>query len=115
MLAADHIQTVRGFLVKADLEFAAGDPLQASEKLWGAASHVVIAVAQQRGWDHNSHGALRNVVRRLSAEYEDPSLVGGFAVAEKFHANFYHGFMGDDELDFSRPPVNRFVEQLLAI
>ena len=102
-------------MAKAYLAFAAGDSPQASEKLWGAASNDVVAIAQQRGWDRDSHGALRNAVSRLCAEYEDASLVGGFAVAETFHANFYHGFMGDDELDLSRPPVNRFVEQLLAI
>jgi hypothetical protein len=115
MLAAEHIRTVRKFLEKADLEFAAGESLQASEKLWGAASHAVIAVAQQRGWERNNHGALRSAVRRLAREYNGPVLVAGFAVAEKFHANFYHGFMGDDEIEFSRPPVVDFVERVLAI
>jgi tryptophan synthase alpha subunit len=115
MLAAEHIRTVRKFLEKADLEFVAGESLQAFEKLWGAASHTVIAVAQQRGWERNNHGALRSAVRRLAREYNDPSLVDGFGVAEKFHANFYHGFMADDELDFSRPSVQRFVERVLAI
>ena len=46
----DHIQTAHGFLEDADREFSAGDHLQASEKLWGAASHAVMAVAQQHDW-----------------------------------------------------------------
>ena len=46
MLAVDHAQTAEGFLADSDREFAAGDVLQASEKLWGAAAHAMMAVAE---------------------------------------------------------------------
>ena len=36
-------------------------------------------------------------------------------VAEKFHANFYHDFMEDFQLDADRPTVNNFVESLLTL
>jgi hypothetical protein len=42
-------------------------------------------------------------------------LQAGFVAAEKFHANFYHDFMEDDELDLARPPVRDFVERMLAL
>lgn len=53
----------------------------------------------------------------------DPRLAGEhglflqaeFGVAEKFHANFYHDFMEEDELDLARPPVRDFVERMLAL
>ena len=89
----DHLRTAREFLAAADREFAAGDHLQASEKLWGASSHALIAVAQQRDWPHGSHRALRRAVQLLADETGDAALDDGFAVAEKFHANFYHDFM----------------------
>jgi hypothetical protein len=73
MQTRDHVRTAREFLTAADREFDAGDHLQAklwgaashaliavaqqSEKLWGAASHALIAVAQQRNWPHGSHRA----------------------------------------------------------
>ena len=55
MLTQEHTQTAQEFLAAADHEFMAGDNLQASEKMWGAASHAVMAVAQQRGWRYTKH------------------------------------------------------------
>ena len=39
-------------------EFAKGDFVQASEKGWGATAQIVKAIAQERGWSHNSHRDL---------------------------------------------------------
>ena len=115
MQISDHLRTAREFLTAADQEFAAGDHLQASEKLWGAASHALIAVAQQHNWPHGSHRALKQATRLLVDETGDGTLHAGFAVAEKFHANFYHDFMEDYQLDADRPTVNDFVERLLVL
>ena len=43
------------------------------------------------------------------------ALHAGFAAAEKFHANFYHDFMEDFELDADRPTVKEFVDRLMAL
>ncbi len=115
MQVRDHLRTAREFLTAADTEFAAGDHLQASEKLWGAASHALIAVAQQRNWPHGSHRALKQAAQLLADEAGDTALDDGFAVAEKFHANFYHDFMEDFQLDADRPKISNFVERLLVI
>ena len=48
MECEEHRRTAREFLAASDQEFAAGDHLQASEKLWGAASHAVMAAAMLR-------------------------------------------------------------------
>ena len=64
----DHSQTARDFLTASDEEFASGDHLQASEKLWGAATHAVMAVADKRGWQCRSHRAMKNVRRKSSTE-----------------------------------------------
>ncbi len=115
MLTQEHVHTSQEFLAAADREFAAGDLVQGSEKLWGAAAHVAIAAAQQRGWPHRSHRSLKNVVERMSRELDDPLLASDFAVAEKFHRNFYHDDMEDDERDADRPKVERFVSRMLEI
>ena len=104
------------FLAASEREFAAGDVAQGSEKLWGAASQAVIAVAQRRGWKYGSHRDLKVAVARLAEEDDDDGTLGAdFAVAEKFHANFYHLFM--DELQLEQDPqyVRRFVRQALAL
>jgi hypothetical protein len=47
VLIQDHAVTAEDFLAASDREFAAGDVLQASEKLWGAAAHAITAVAKE--------------------------------------------------------------------
>ena len=115
MLVAEHTQTAQKFLRQADAEFDAGDHLQGSEKMWGAASHAVMAMAQQRGWQFGSHRALKIAADRLAEEYDDTSISDGFLSAQQFHANFYHDFMEDDDLERARRSVRRFVAHVLEL
>ena len=115
MLIEDHVQTAKDFLDEAEREFVAGDELQGSEKLWGAASHAVMAAAIRRGWKSGSHRALKEAVSKLAVEYDDLSLRDRFGVAEKFHINFYHGAMEPFEINADRPVVREFVERLLNL
>ena len=111
----EHIETAQEFIDESDAYFAKGDVLQGSEKTWGAAAHIVMAAAQQRGWDFGNHRSLKVAVRRLAEEYDDPYLEPAFGVAEKFHANFYHKFMQEYEYDEGRPAVRLFVEKVDAL
>ena len=49
MAKVSHAQIAGDFLSKSIEEFVAGDNLQASEKLWGATAHAIMAVAEKRG------------------------------------------------------------------
>ena len=115
MLATQHIETARQFLVDADREFESGEILQASEKLWGAASHVVIAEMHRREMSASGHRAMVLAVQQFTEEEDDPALSDMFAGARALHANFYHGFMEDYEFEIDRERVNRFVERMLAL
>ena len=59
---AGHAAQARDFLARAREYLAAGDLHQASEKGWGAAAHMVKAVALAQGWKYEApviaHGAL---------------------------------------------------------
>ncbi len=115
MLATEHIETARQFLVDADREYEAGDMLQASEKLWGAASHVVIAEMHRRGTKSSGHRAMILAVRQIAEDLNDTELRPEFAAARALHANFYHGFMEDYEYAENRELVRRFVERMIAL
>ncbi len=115
MTVTDHVRTALEFLEHSEREFANGDELQGSEKLWGAASHSVMAVAKQRGWRFSKHNAKVAAVNRLAEEFEEPLLVSDFLLAEQFHANFYHDFMEADVVARGRPIVERFVRRMLAL
>ena len=115
MTVQDHIRTAFGFLDDSDREFAAGDVLQASEKLWGAASHAVIAVAESRNWNHGSHRALKNAVIRLDAERGDMLIRAYYIAAEKFRTNSEYNCMEDFEIEQDRPLVHEFVRRVTAL
>ncbi len=115
MQTQEHVQTAQQFLAAADIEFDAGDVLQASEKLWGAAAHVMMAAAQERGWPFGDHRVLKDAVRRLAEEQGNQFLISEFGVAEKFHANFYHAFMQDYEIEDDRETVFNFVRRVQGI
>ena len=113
MTSDEHAEQARRYLRQADFEFAA-DPMQASEKLWGAATQAVLAFTTRTGWADDSHRALKTAVERLADESGDPLIAAHFAAAEKFHRNFYHGSMEDFERDADRPKVRAFVDRVLA-
>ena len=115
MLTQEHAQTARAFLDEADREFAAGDALQASEKMWGAASHAIMAVAMQRGQDCGTHRLMISAARGIAREQEDILLQAGISTAQKFHANFYHGFMETDEWKEDAEIVRQYVARMLAL
>ena len=88
--------------------FADGDRLQGSEKLWGAAAHAVLAVSRMRRWSLGSHSRIRENAARLSHELGESHLLTDFNSAERFHANYYHGYMTESDIGTERPLVHRF-------
>ena len=115
MLTQEHAQTARAFLDEADREFAEGDALQASEKMWGAASHAIMAVALQRGQDCGTHRKMVNLAWDIAREQDDVWLRAGISTAQQFHANFYHGFMETEDMEPNAEIVRQFVARMLAL
>jgi hypothetical protein len=115
MLTTDHAQTATGFLIDSDREFDAGDTLQASEKLWGAAAHAIMAVAQRRGLEYGTHRTLINSARAIAEETDDNQLRIGILAAQHFHSNLHNGTMEPEDIEYDRPLVHRFVALMLAL
>ena len=105
----------RKFLDDADGEFAAGDLLQASEKLWGAVSHALKAYCRQRGWRHAKYAHRRDAAQSLSAELNDPTIFANFKIAQSCHANFYNDWMYAEDVDTSRAYIRELVDKILAL
>ena len=115
MNVGEHVETAREFLVDAEREFAAGDRMQASEKMWGAAAHAIMAVAQQRGWRFGGHRRMIEVVQRIASDLDDQDLLRGLAAARRLHSNFYHDHMIEDRLEINVERTRRFVARMLAL
>ena len=115
MLTNEHIITARQFLTDSDGYFDQGEQVQGSEKLWGSAAHAIMAAAQHRGWKFSSHRYVCEAADNLAEELGDPLISSNFGLAEKFHANFYHDFMEDFQLQRDRSAVHRLVNRVLSL
>ena len=113
MQASEHARIALAWLTVSDEEFAEGRRMQASEKLWGAAAHAILAVIMERGWRHGGHRDLVVTVRRLAEESGSEILHEEFDAARQFHANFYQNFLDNDEIAEIRAQVHQFVPTVL--
>ena len=100
------------FLQQADEELARGDLRQASEKAWGAAAQAVKAAGEARGWEHDTHGRLFVIARRLSEEQQDSRVMRQFRRAGRLHQNFYEGKLDADQIASALADVARLVETI---
>ncbi len=110
-----HQQQSRVFLAQATEELAKDDLRQASEKGWGAASQIVKAVADSRGWDHKGHSQLFSAVGTIANELEDRALRLMFSSANDLHINFYDGYLSNNEVAVRLADVADFVDKMEAI
>ena len=110
-----HRDQSRVYLEQAKEELRNGELLQASEKGWGAASQIVKAVAEERGWEHNGHWFLHDAVSSLVAETGDRDLRTLFSAANQLHTNFYEGWLGQSAVAQCLDEVERFVEKVEAL
>ncbi len=105
----------RRFLGQAWVELEAEDLRQASEKGWGAASQMVKAYADRRGFDHNSHARLYGVVSLLVEETDDNSYRTLFNEAGGLHENFYEGQFTSRDIRDSLEQVAQFVDRVEGV
>ncbi len=110
--AITHREASRRLIAQARDYLAADDLMQASEKGWGAAAQAVKSVAETRGWPHNGHGLLFQVIDRLVAEIGDEDIRIAFGLAGALHTNFYEGWLGRETVESYISQVAGLVEKL---
>ena len=107
-----YTEQSRRFLDQAWVELEAEDLRQASEKGWGAAAQIVKAYADRHGLDHDSHGLLFGVVRRLVDETDDDTFLELFNQAGGLHTNFYEGQFSNRNVRLGLERVTQFVNKV---
>ncbi len=85
----DYIQQSRDFLRKARQYLAEDDLHQASEKGWGAASHMAKAVAHANNWEYEKHHQFNVVLNNTRRKTGRDDLLDLSAVANQLHGNYY--------------------------
>jgi hypothetical protein len=92
-----------------------GDYIQASEKLWGAASQAVKAVAAKRNLELRSHGDLNNFVANIRREAKEPEIRRLWQIAISLHQNFYEAWLPEETVKESLEDIKRFKQKLKSL
>ena len=104
-LSEKHMRDAEDFLAK-------GDYVQASEKAWGAAFHMVKALATRRGLELRGHGELHEEVVKLAKESGDDSIRLLWQSAISLHRNSYENRLPPEMVEKSVEDVKKLVEKL---
>ena len=114
----DYREQARSFLAKARSYLDDGDLHQASEKGWGAASHMVKAVAASIGRQYNRHEVFRQIIRQVAPRTGDRRrLVKLSHSAEMLHSNYYQRkrFLDADYIAEDLDDVAELLERLTPL
>jgi hypothetical protein len=111
-MAEHYLNLNRKYLEEAEILLGRGDPVQASEKLWGAAAEMVKAVAAKRDIELRSHRDLWAFIDKLADELNDPDVVNLFSIASTLHQNFYEGWMPLGAVRRGADAVKQLIEKL---
>ena len=85
----EYRQQARTFLARAREYLASGDLHQASEKGWGAAAHMVRAVAEALGQPYRSHDEFGRRLVGWAKQTGNDRLRQLRSVANTLHGNYY--------------------------
>lgn len=108
----DHGIHSQRMLAHAREQLAAGDRVQAAEKIWGAAAHKLAEIANQRGWPLTSHRDNADIAEYIAALVGDLAIVGGFDSAAAAHQNFYADLLPIHKLEARLNAVSDLIERL---
>ena len=110
---AYHRGRSRHFLDLVDDEIERGELEEACNKLWEAAVHAIKAVAEQRGWPHNTDAQLEDTVHRLVSEEGAPLQIWGqYMMATAFHQRFYGGPSDAVGIGYGKGTMAEFISTL---
>ena len=114
---ADRRQICRRMIIHAREELEAGNRLQAGEKAWGAVVQPMKAIAEQRGWRHESHQDVRAIMSLMAHEYGfGVDQIEALALAYHVgHENFYENFRSEETLADMIDRVEDVVPDLIEL
>jgi hypothetical protein len=102
-------------LLQGEGELEKGDFRQAGEKFWGAATQIVKAFAEDKGYRYDGHAWLFEVVDKISSQEENEVLKGQFGLAGMLHTNFYEGWLTEGEIRYYISQTKEFIKKIKEI
>ena len=113
----DYESQAREFLAHSREYLANGRLHQASEKGWGAAAHMVKAVAEAQGWVYQKHRDFSRVMNQASRLTGNDRLLDLQGRASLLHENYYERkrFLDADIIGKNLESIEELVELLAPL
>ena len=108
-------QLSRWCIGQADNYLRSGNGIQSSEKGWGAAAQALKAIAEDLGWNHQSHGLIVDIAKQVSDEQGRPDLLQLFGVTQALHTNFYEDWLAADAVEVYLDAVKTLLPELESV
>lgn len=105
----------RDFMARAEDYLRQGDLVQASEKSWGAAACALKSIAEQRGWQHQSHSLLYDISNQVVEELGRPDLRDMFQSAKSMHQNFYENWESEEGVEYAVGRIKEYLSELESV
>ena len=102
----------REYMERAEDYLRQGDLKQASEKSWGAAACALKAIAERRGWQHQSHSLLFDISNQMVDELNRPDLRDMFLSAKSMHQNFYENWEPEEAVEYALGRIKEYLSGL---
>lgn len=103
------------YMGRAEDYLRQGDLKQASEKSWGAAACALKSIAEQRGWQHQSHSLLHDIANQVVDELRRPDLHDMFVHAKSMHQNFYENWEPEEGVEYAVGRIKEYLAELEAV
>ena len=103
------------YMARAEDYLRQGDLKQASEKSWGAAACALKSIAEQRGWQHQSHSLLFDISNQVIDELVRPDLRDMFQSAKSMHQNFYENWEPEEGVEYAVGRIKEYLAELVAV
>ena len=107
-----HLALSEKYLKEAEEFLEKGDCVQTSEKVWGAASQIVKALAAKKGKALRSHRELHGFVSEIRRELKDPEISTLWLSANSMHQNFYENWLPEETVKDGMENVRKFVKRM---
>ena len=110
-----HAELSRWCIAEAENYLRRRRNIQASEKGWGATAQALKAIAEERGWNHNSHGLIVDIAQQVADEQGRPDVISLFAFGQLLHVNFYDDALATDTIRIYLDQVKALLPELERI
>ena len=112
---AKYTSMSREYMGHAEEYLQQGDLKQASEKSWGAAACALKAIAEQRGWLHQSHSLLFDISNQIADELNRAEIRDMFSAAKSMHQNFYENWEPEEGVEYAVGRVKAYLTELESV